>query len=230
MKLGILPLKLSCCCLTIVFAFLKLLTDKAVNLFFKCNYWTHIFLEHCKSKCFNKVVQFHELSTVFWSLCEGSNEVLWRHPGKDVTIQCRPDTEDKVLSLSVKMGLTDYDVFRVEDSEKEPLIKSHLQERIQSNGKFPNLDILIKNLLLNDTGPYWCVYKRIDHVKRETETFKGKGAVLLVVSGKPYSISVVIIAFSPIRQILPLRTLLNKSWSIRTNVIWASVPSVGGSW
>lgn len=86
------------------------------------------------------------------------------------------------------MGLSENDVFHVEKDSKEPLIKGPFQERLQYNGDFPNVDILIKNLVLSDTGPYWCVYQRRHNIKRETETLKGKGSVLLVVSGKPYSI------------------------------------------
>lgn len=89
-------------------------------------------------------------------------------------------------SLSVKMGLTENDVFHVEQSSPEkPLIKDTFQGRLQKSGIYPNLDILITNLLLNDTGPYWCLYHSYNHIKRQTETFKSKGSVLLVVSGKP---------------------------------------------
>lgn len=118
--------------------------------------------------------------------------MLWILPGKDVTIQCRPDTAKDILSLSVKMGLSENDVFLVEKDNNEPLIKGPFRERLQYSGNFPNLDILIKNLVLNDTGPYWCVYQRHNRIKRETLTVKGEGSVLLVVSGKPYRFSVIV--------------------------------------
>lgn len=136
-------------------------------------------------------------------LFEGS-ELLWRTPGKDVSIQCRPENQDQVQSVSVMRGLTKDDVFRVEaDSKEKPLIKDPFHGRLQYSGTYPNLDILIKNLYLNDTGPYWCICQKVNRMKKETETVKTKGSVLLVVSGKPSSISLIMTLFPPIRSIPP---------------------------
>lgn len=140
---------------------------------------------------------------LFWPLFEGS-ELLWRTPGKDVAIQCRLETQDEVQSLSVTRGLAQDDVFHVEaDSKDKPLIKDPFHGRLQYSGTYPNLDILIKNLYLNDTGPYWCICRKVNKIKRETTIVKTKGSVLLVVSGKPSSISLVITLFPPIRSIPP---------------------------
>lgn len=120
----------------------------------------------------------------FWSLLEGSSEALWKTPGKDMTIQCRTETMD-VQSLTVKSGIHESDLFFIHKANQEsPTIRDIFQGRFQYHGNFPNMDILIKDLFLNDTGPYWCLYQKRNHIKRQMETLKGKGSVLLVVSGK----------------------------------------------
>lgn len=110
--------------------------------------------------------------------------MLWRTSGKDMTIQCRTETND-VESLAVKSGISENDLFFIhKENQKSPTIRDIFQGRFQHNGKFPNMDILIRDLFLNDTGPYWCLYQKRNHIKRQMETLKGKGSVLLVVSGK----------------------------------------------
>lgn len=127
-----------------------------------------------------------QINHCFCSLFEGSDEPLWRLPGKDVTIQCRYEKEDNVEALLVMRGLSEDDVFRLNsDNLDNPLIKEPFRGRLQYTGTFPNLDILIKNLMGNDTGPYWCYTQVLRKVKRRSETVKAEGSVLLVVSGKP---------------------------------------------
>lgn len=101
-----------------------------------------------------------------------------------MTIQCRTETED-VQSLTVKSGINERDLFFIhKENQENPTIRDIFQARFQHRGNFPNMDILIKDLFLNDTGPYWCSYQKRNHIKRQMETLKGKGSVLLVVSGK----------------------------------------------
>lgn len=131
--------------------------------------------------------------------CIGSAELLWRTPGKYVTIQCRLDTKEQITSLSVKMGLAEKDVFHVQrTTPQKPIVKDTFRGRLENSGIFPNLDILITNLTLNDTGPYWCFYTQYNVIKRQSETFKANGSVLLVVSG----ISASKTAFSSTRLLL----------------------------
>lgn len=94
------------------------------------------------------------------------------------------ETEDPD-SLLVRGGLTESDVFFVRKANQEkPVIRDTFQRRLQYHGNFPNMDILITDLLLNDTGPFWCLYQKFNKLKRQTDTLKGNGSVLLVVSGK----------------------------------------------
>lgn len=110
--------------------------------------------------------------------------MLWKAPGKDMTIQCRADT-DGIESLAVKMGISESDVFFANKlNPGSPTIRSTFQGRLEHTTNFPDMDILIKDLSLNDTGPYWCLYKKHNPIKRQTETLKGKGSVLLVVLGE----------------------------------------------
>lgn len=99
-----------------------------------------------------------------------------------MTIQCRTETKD-VESLTVKSGIHESDLFFIHKAKQEsPTIRDIFQGRFQYRGDFPNMDILIKDLFLNDTGPYWCLYQKRNGIKRQMETLKGKGSVLLVVS------------------------------------------------
>lgn len=101
-----------------------------------------------------------------------------------MTIQCRADNED-IESLAVKMGISESDVFFVHKmNQGSPTIRTSFQGRLEHTMNFPNVDILITDLSLNDTGPYWCLYQKHNQIKRQTETLKGKGSVLLVVLGE----------------------------------------------
>ncbi|XP_031168292.1 uncharacterized protein LOC116059390 [Sander lucioperca] len=114
-----------------------------------------------------------------------SSEVVWRALGEAVTIQCRPSKPDQEY-LSLKKGLSEeHDVLYKEGNPEKNTIYKEFMGRLQLNGVFPNVDILIKNLTSNDTGPYWCVYKKFDLVSSKNLEMKGTGSVLLVVTGGP---------------------------------------------
>ncbi|CAI5675238.1 unnamed protein product [Oreochromis niloticus] len=105
--------------------------------------------------------------------------VIRRNVGKQVTIQCKSASNQDMLYL--KKGLNEEeDIFHLTDS-KEPTINQKFTDRLQFHGKLPTVDILIKNLTLDDTGPYWCVYKSTDQ-NYELKATRGIGSVLLVVT------------------------------------------------
>lgn len=108
--------------------------------------------------------------------------VVWRRPGGAFTIQCRYSEQEKV-SLNLKRGIKKSDVLFM--NLEDQTIKKEFRDRLQINGVFPNLDILIKNLTSNDTGPYWCFYIKTE--ENDIPEEEGKGSVLLVVSGEPKS-------------------------------------------
>ncbi|KAM4530727.1 uncharacterized protein PAE49_023136 [Odontesthes bonariensis] len=104
--------------------------------------------------------------------------VIWKHVGEDVTIQCRINSKQD--SLSLFRGLSkDVQLFYTSTTNKNTF-GPKIQGRSQTNGVFPGVDILIKNLTLDDTGPYWCLYKKM--VSGTLETTEGQGSVLLVVT------------------------------------------------
>lgn len=113
-----------------------------------------------------------------------SGGVVWRDLGGAVTIQCRaPEPNQEFLNL--KRGLSeDVVLFKENNSDTNPNIAKEFRGRLQVNGVFSSMDILIKNLTSNDTGPYWCLYSRFDgRAKIIGKT--GTGSVLLVVTGEP---------------------------------------------
>uniref|UniRef100_A0A3B4GCL0 Immunoglobulin V-set domain-containing protein n=1 Tax=Pundamilia nyererei TaxID=303518 RepID=A0A3B4GCL0_9CICH len=100
--------------------------------------------------------------------------------GQQVTIQCRSASNQEMLYL--KRGLNEEeDIFCLTDLQKST-INQKFTDRLQFHGPFPNVDILLKNLTLDDTGPYWCVYKVSSNY--EFKTSRGNGSVLLVVTGE----------------------------------------------
>uniref|UniRef100_A0A3B4H875 Immunoglobulin V-set domain-containing protein n=1 Tax=Pundamilia nyererei TaxID=303518 RepID=A0A3B4H875_9CICH len=107
-------------------------------------------------------------------------EVIRRNVGQQVTIQCRSASNQEMLYL--KRGLNEEeDIFYLTDLQKST-INQKFTDRLQFHGQVPNVDILLKNLTLDDTGPYWCVYKVSSNY--EFKTSRGNGSVLLVVTGE----------------------------------------------
>lgn len=103
----------------------------------------------------------------------------WKDCGDEITIQCR-SYEANQEHLNVKKGLNEYtSVVLKKNSSEDVTIAKGFMGRLQVNGKFPDIDILIKNLSSKDTGPYWCLYKN-----SSKSEIKGMGSVLLVVKGE----------------------------------------------
>uniref|UniRef100_A0A3P9C573 Immunoglobulin V-set domain-containing protein n=1 Tax=Maylandia zebra TaxID=106582 RepID=A0A3P9C573_9CICH len=87
--------------------------------------------------------------------------------------------------LYLKRGLNEEeDIFYLTDLKKST-INQKFTDRLQFHGQVPNVDILLKNLTLDDTGPYWCVYKMTSNY--ELKASRGNGSVLLVVTGEAES-------------------------------------------
>lgn len=115
-------------------------------------------------------------SKLFWLFAESSG-VLWRDFGGSVTIQCRPSEQDQKI-LSLKKGLREDDVVAIGEKSKINSIDAEFKDRLQLNGAFPSVDILITNLTFNDTGPFWCVYTKFDKNLKQVKQQKSKGSVL----------------------------------------------------
>lgn len=107
----------------------------------------------------------------------------WRDVGASITIQCRSPLKDNFI-LSVKKGINQ-NVDIVASNSDDNNIAQGYKERVQLNGGFPNLDILLKNLTSADTAPYWCIYSRFDQESTQLQTHRSTGSVLLVVTEKP---------------------------------------------
>ncbi|XP_074512955.1 uncharacterized protein LOC141781252 isoform X2 [Sebastes fasciatus] len=113
-----------------------------------------------------------------------SSGVVWRDLGGSITIQCRPPGTDQEY-LSLKKGLSEeLEVFYRDGASKKNNVADEFVDRLQIHGVFPNMDILIKNLTSDDTGPYWCLYKKFDPTTHQRVNSVGNGSVLLVVRDK----------------------------------------------
>ncbi|XP_026226517.1 uncharacterized protein LOC113169295 isoform X2 [Anabas testudineus] len=94
------------------------------------------------------------------------SEVLWRDIGGAVTIHCRSSESDP-KELNVKKGLSK-DFLKVDKSNTVTMTKG-LTHRLHVNATFPDVDILIQNLNMDDTGLYWCLYRKGDQRSAITE-------------------------------------------------------------
>lgn len=107
---------------------------------------------------------------------------MWRDLGGFVTIKCIAWVPDQDF-LNIKIGLLHMDDVFSTGKNKTPIISKKYRDRLHfDSGEFPNVDIQISNLTVEDTGPYWCTYtKATTKVVQEN----GRGSVLLVVKGEP---------------------------------------------
>ncbi|XP_017161707.1 uncharacterized protein LOC103469282 [Poecilia reticulata] len=110
-----------------------------------------------------------------------TEEVIWRESGQSVTIRCRINTDQDFLVL--KMGLNqETEVAVINGASKKRNFHKTIAGRVQTNGTFPSVDIVIENLNVSDSGPYWCVYSKLDDNYHQLVK-KGYGSVLLMVTG-----------------------------------------------
>lgn len=108
--------------------------------------------------------------------------MVWRELGGSIAIQCRiAGKEPKLLNL--KRGLDKKEaIFSTNSGRIENTTSKKVEKRMLVDGTFPNLTFTITNLIMEDTGPYWCLYTTYG---KTMETKEGIGAVLLVVKGEP---------------------------------------------
>ncbi|XP_078140963.1 uncharacterized protein LOC144539508 [Centroberyx gerrardi] len=112
-----------------------------------------------------------------------SSGPVWRDIGGFITIQCTTSLQNqKALSLQRGLGEEDQILYFYKDTEKFT-IKRELKPRVETKVQFPKMDIVIKNLTVEDTGAYWCVYGRPNDNDGKMTPTKGVGSVLLVVQG-----------------------------------------------
>lgn len=111
--------------------------------------------------------------------------VVRKRAGEDITIQCKCGKSPMYLYL--KKGLhKENDVFFKAMGSNNHTVASGLTGRLQIHGAFPNIDILIKNLTLQDTGPYWCQYFVFSTSTFQLESVPSNGSLLLVVTGESH--------------------------------------------
>ncbi|KAM9393267.1 uncharacterized protein KZ484_004465 [Pholidichthys leucotaenia] len=123
-----------------------------------------------------------KLLTILCLCCRALTDagVVWKHVGEAVTIKCIVPSNG--INLSVRKGLDEeIQIFFFDKDKRKLVIFQPLQARLQSDNNFPELSIRIKNLTLNDTGPYWCKYTYLD-INYNPKTSKAPGSVLLVVT------------------------------------------------
>ncbi|KAM9392217.1 uncharacterized protein KZ484_003712 [Pholidichthys leucotaenia] len=123
-----------------------------------------------------------KLLTILCLCCRALTDagVVWKHVGEAVTIKCIVPSDS--MNLIVKKGLDEeIQIFFFDKDKRKSVIFRLFQARLQSDNNFPELSIRIKNLTLNDTGPYWCKYTYLD-INYNRITSKAPGSILLVVT------------------------------------------------
>lgn len=108
---------------------------------------------------------------------------MWRKAEEAVKIQCQ---------CSVK-GVRSFVLFK-DLNEEVKVVNRHMEsrkntialtfkDRLKITADNSSVDIEIKNLTVDDTGVYMCMFKRLNP-KNDLEQVKGNGSVLLVVTGE----------------------------------------------
>ncbi|KAK2893920.1 uncharacterized protein [Channa argus] len=124
------------------------------------------------------------LCLLFTALSAPENSgVIKKHLGEYITIQCKCSETDQT-SLQLRKGLNkEVQVLYHDGKTQKDTIAKEFQTRLQVHAEFPKVDILIKNLTSDDTGPYFCLYEKYDTVSPDMKMTEGSGSVLLVVEG-----------------------------------------------
>ncbi|XP_013870387.1 uncharacterized protein LOC106522081 [Austrofundulus limnaeus] len=113
-------------------------------------------------------------------------KVEWRKVGNSITIQCKDSSGQE--HLDVKGGLEETSIiFTSKINPSKIVISPNMTSRIQTHGTFPNVQILIKNLSVEDMGPYWCLYST--YKGSGSDYIKGQGSLLLVVTENKDSVT-----------------------------------------
>lgn len=107
--------------------------------------------------------------------------MVFRDVGGNVTIQCRTSAQH-MTNLEVKRGLLDQeDVFSAD--KEDNIISDNFTDRLKSDiSHFPNVDIVLSRLTVQDTAVYRCEYVTVG---QKLERENGYGSVLLVVKSEP---------------------------------------------
>ncbi|KAF3700261.1 hypothetical protein EXN66_Car015948 [Channa argus] len=98
---------------------------------------------------------------------------------KAITIQCRCPDQDQDSLTVMKNDNEKLIVWKKNDPN------SNDQNGLEVKGKFPNMDIVIKNLAPNDEGPYWCFYQRLNTISQNHMTTNATMSLLLVQEAFP---------------------------------------------
>ncbi|XP_029913778.1 T-cell immunoreceptor with Ig and ITIM domains isoform X2 [Myripristis murdjan] len=118
---------------------------------------------------------------------KGNTGPVWKEIGGSITIQCKTTMKDSI-SMSLRWGLHEQvEILSAAKSTSNVTIKEDLKHRVKAKKNYPTLDIVIRNLTVEDTGAYWCLYKKLDSIDYSLKQEKGDGSVLLVVKGAALS-------------------------------------------
>lgn len=123
-----------------------------------------------------------KISTILFLCYTAETHWVQKEVGDQITIQCAIDSKEEFLYLQRGINKEE-NVYVRKNGTENGSPSEKMRERIQTHGKFPNVQILIKKLNTNDTNVYWCVYTKTDELYKTIFT-EGNGAVLLVVTEK----------------------------------------------
>ncbi|XP_061568406.1 uncharacterized protein LOC133422431 isoform X2 [Cololabis saira] len=109
----------------------------------------------------------------------GTKKVIWKEAGESITIECSSSQPQESMYLYTGLYKSVELVFI---SPPKVTVTNHIKARVQTYIEFPKISVLIKNLTVNDTGTYWCVY--MNYINLKEVRVEGDGSLLLVVTGK----------------------------------------------
>uniref|UniRef100_A0A1A8NLH2 Chromosome 3 SCAF14707, whole genome shotgun sequence, Uncharacterized protein n=2 Tax=Nothobranchius rachovii TaxID=451742 RepID=A0A1A8NLH2_9TELE len=158
-----------------------------------------------------------KIATILCLCCSELTDarVMWKEAGESITISCTSDSQQQMMSLMKGLN-RDEQIFFTEKTKQKHNIKDTMKVRVQANIVFPKVEILIKNLTRNDTGPYWCLYKTMS-------SDECTDSLLLVVTEKQQevceysSVNVVVLAVVAFSAVLLAIMLFLVLWITKKN-------------
>ncbi|XP_035262633.1 uncharacterized protein si:rp71-81e14.2 [Anguilla anguilla] len=121
-----------------------------------------------------------------WSTAVKSKEPFqWLNSGDSLTMQCST-TETDYEGVYLIQGLNeDEEIFFLFGRNKKLTPGKGYESRLQTKGELNNLQVTLANMTVDDSGVYWCKYRRMDNKTGRTERFGGDGSSMVVVNGRP---------------------------------------------
>ncbi|XP_064802451.1 uncharacterized protein LOC135520659 [Oncorhynchus masou masou] len=108
--------------------------------------------------------------------------ILWVKTGEKFTMKCSTTLKDQE-GMYLYVGLNrDREVLYYHRRDSTLSTRKGYWDRVKTEGPVDQLTITVSNLIIEDTGVYWCVYTNVNKSTFKNVITQGKGSTLVVVN------------------------------------------------